>query len=489
MTRVPGALAALLFCSTPLAYAQTLADRVARLPDGEVRMSFPSRPGVCGDGRSFVGDAASPDGMRIYFYGTEGGFNSTSPDFGEGCLPGPVRVSLLKTADGIADVRLYVGGAWRGTGQDLGTVAASDAAAYLLDISRAAPERSVGTAILAATLADSVQLTPRLITMGRDRDLRPLVRERALRWLPEVSEREGTWDPAERAMRAIAEDGTDLVSVRDRAVRSLPESEATDAFLRSFYAKLGVTSLKDRVIRRLGETASPENVAWLRQRVVDGAEVSALRDRAIRVLGSDLGERELLQQIYPRVAETQLRDRIIRVVGDQGDDASQRWLQATVENRGEPVSLRDRALRVLAERGATDYIRSVYPRLDDPALKERAVRLESESGSSESHAWLRAIVLDEAETTGLRDRAVRSLAEAGYATDDLIRVYDVVKARSIRERLIRIFAERSDRAAVDKLVAIAKNDPDEGLRRVAVRRLAETGDPRAKEFLEATVRR
>jgi hypothetical protein len=365
--------------------------------------------------------------MRIYFYGAEGGFSGTSPDFGEGCLPGPVRVSLLKTADGIADVRLYVGGAWRGTGQDLGTVAASDAAAYLLDLSRTVPQRSAGAAVLAATLADSVQLAPRLITMGRDRSLRPLVRERALRWLPEVAEREGAWDPAERAIRAIAEDGTDLVSVRDRAVRSLPESEATDAFLRSFYAKLGVTSLKDRVIRRLGETASPENVAWLRQRVVDGAEVSALRDRAIRVLGSDLGERELLQQIYPRVAETQLRDRIIRVVGDQGDDASRRWLQATVENRGEPVSL--------------------------------------------------------------RDRAVRSLAEAGYATDDLIRTYDFVQARSIRERLIRIFAERSDRAAVDKLVAIAKNDPDEGLRRVAVRRLAETGDPRAKEFLEATVRR
>jgi HEAT repeat protein len=427
MTRAPRALAALLFCAAPFAHAQTLADRVARLPDGEVRMSFRSRPGVCGDGRSFVGDAASPDGMRVFFYGNEGGFTGTSPDFREGCLPGPVRISFLKTADGVTDVRLYVGGGWRGTGQDLGTVPAGDAAMYLLDLSRTASERSVGTAILAAALADSVQLSPRLITMGRDRSLRPLVRERALRWLPEVAEREGAGDPADRAMRAIAEDESDLASVRDRAVRSLAQSEATDAFLRALYTKLDLTSLKERLIRRLGETASPENVAWLRLRVEDGAEVLALRDRAIRVLGEEHGERELLQQLYPRVADTQLRDRIIRVVGDRGDDASRHWL--------------------------------------------------------------RAIVLDEAESTGLRDRAVRSLAEAGYATADLIRVYDGVTARPIRERLIRIFADRSDRSAVDKLVAIAKSDPDESLRRLAVKRLGETGDPRAREFLETTVRR
>ena len=65
MTRVPGMLAASLFCSTPVAHAQVLADRVARLAQGEVRMSFSSHPGVCGDGRSFIGDAASPDGMRV----------------------------------------------------------------------------------------------------------------------------------------------------------------------------------------------------------------------------------------------------------------------------------------------------------------------------------------------------------------------------------------------------------------------------------------
>ena len=44
----------------------------------------------------------------------------------------------------------------------------------------------------------------------------------------------------------------------------------------------------------------------------------------------------------------------------------------------------------------------------------------------------------------------------------------------MRERLVSLLAERGDRVARDKLRAIATNDPDEGLRQRAVRKLAES---------------
>ncbi len=551
MRRQLAMIAILLLCAASGAEAQGLAARVARLATGEVRMSFAARPGVCGDGRSFIGDATTPDGMRIYLYGDEGFLSGTSPDFRGECLPGPVRVSILKASGVTTDIRLFVGGAWRGAGQDLGTVAAADAADYLLDLARTAPERLSGIAILGATLADSVQLTAWLSTMGRDRTLRPYVRERALRWLPEVAEREGTLDAAERALRSVAADAADLAAVRQRAIRSLPASDANDTFLRELYQRLDVTALKDRVIRRLGETVSPENAAWLRARVLDTSDLLELRDRVIRVLGEDLGERDMLRDLYARMTETALRERIIRVVGDEGDESSTRWLQGVVDNPAEATGLRERALRMLGEGGRADYVRAVYPRLGELSLKDRAIRLAAESGDRESVAWLkrivengaeaidlrdravrllaergeypylreaygrvvdgslkdrmirssaeaggvenanwlRAIAGDDAESADRRDRAIRSLAESGIGTDELVRMYDSVKARVIRERLIRIFAERRDRAAIDKLIAVAKADPDESLRRFAVRRLAETGDPRAQEFLETTVRR
>jgi hypothetical protein len=46
--------------------------------------------------------------------------------------------------------------------------------------------------------------------------------------------------------------------------------------------------------------------------------------------------------------------------------------------------------------------------------------------------------------------------------------------------LINLLAERGDRTARDKLAAIARNDPDQELRRRALKRLAESGDPRGR---------
>ena len=88
-------------------------------------------------------------------------------------------------------------------------------------------------------------------------------------------------------------------------------------------------------------------------------------------------------------------------------------------------------------------------------------------------AWLAGIVRDSKESSSLRDRAVRSLAEAGAPTAQLVSLYDSVPDHTVRERLVSLLADRGDRAARDKLRAIATDDPDEGLRQRAVRKLAE----------------
>lgn len=87
--------------------------------------------------------------------------------------------------------------------------------------------------------------------------------------------------------------------------------------------------------------------------------------------------------------------------------------------------------------------------------------------------WLRTIARDTKESSGLRDRAVRSLAEAGAATSELVSLYDAVPDRTVRDRIVSLLAERGDRAARDKLRSIATDDPDEDLRRRATRKLTD----------------
>ena len=48
------AIAAFAVLTSASAHAQSLADRVSSGPDGAVQFSYAARPGVCGNGRSYV---------------------------------------------------------------------------------------------------------------------------------------------------------------------------------------------------------------------------------------------------------------------------------------------------------------------------------------------------------------------------------------------------------------------------------------------------
>jgi hypothetical protein len=131
-------------------------------------------------------------------------------------------------------------------------------------------------------------------------------------------------------------------------------------------------------------------------------------------------------------------------------------------------------VRVLGEEfNQPDRVRALYSQLEHRTVRERALRTYAEQAGPAAYAWLQAIALDGQETPGLRERAVRELADRGMATADLVRLYDRAADRAVRSRLIRIFAERGDGAGLAKLTAIMENDPDTGLRREAQRRLAE----------------
>jgi hypothetical protein len=65
--------------ATPRAHAQSLANRVASAAGRSVQFGYPARPGVCGDGRTFISTGGN-------FYGS---FTSNAS---EQCVAGPVRV-------------------------------------------------------------------------------------------------------------------------------------------------------------------------------------------------------------------------------------------------------------------------------------------------------------------------------------------------------------------------------------------------------------
>jgi hypothetical protein len=155
-----------------------LASRIAAAPNGEVRMSFAARPGVCsGHGHNY----------RSYD-------EDADVEWQDDCDDGPVRVVLWVSAHEPTRLHTYVGGEWRPRPSvaitDLGTVSSSAAADYLLGLAEHNPARVGHDAIFPATLADSatnVRIWPRLLALARDETKHTDTRKQAVFWLGQAA--------------------------------------------------------------------------------------------------------------------------------------------------------------------------------------------------------------------------------------------------------------------------------------------------------------
>lgn len=234
--------------------AQTWTTRIAGARDGEVRISFAAREGICGDGRTFIRDRSRGDNIMMGNVDGSGWRNRP-------CDDGPVRVALKVRAGAVRSARVYVGGDWpAGSAEttDLGRLGVRDATAGLLALARTSETRTGGDLIFPATIADSVEIWPALLTLARDRSAPQEARKQAVFW---VSQAAG--DKAAEGLSALVGDDGEDREVREQAVfalSQLPKDQGVPILLR--VAK----SNRDREIRRkamfwLGQSEDPRALA------------------------------------------------------------------------------------------------------------------------------------------------------------------------------------------------------------------------------------
>lgn len=214
-----------LASASVIAPPATLADRLAGMPDGIVRLSFPARDGVCGNGariadgnRSIVSDGAN----RFSITGSRTPV-SFEPGLGRGaaswCEKGNVGVALTIQEKKVADVRTYVGGfgkadAKRGT--DVEVASADEAVEYLLGLTSSLDKAAVDRALLAVMLANGVGLAERFVELALDRSKPVVARERAIWFLAQL---EG--DDVAPALAGIMRDASAEQWLRDAAQRGI----------------------------------------------------------------------------------------------------------------------------------------------------------------------------------------------------------------------------------------------------------------------------
>lgn len=215
LARAAFALATLVVGATPV-LAQSLADRIARVPNGSVRMSFAARPGVCGSGSTIY----RGNGGRTS-WGDNRWETSRDVEWDSECSHGPARIVIDRSGGQNTALRFYVGGRWRPAGAgvtDLGTVSAREAANYLVSVAQN-DRGSIGSkAVLPATIADSADVWPALMRVARSPDVPRGTRTQAVFWIGQAAGEKVTAD-----LGALVVDNSVDREIREQAVFALSQ--------------------------------------------------------------------------------------------------------------------------------------------------------------------------------------------------------------------------------------------------------------------------
>jgi len=421
LSRLAIAMLLLIAASAPHAFAQSLANRIAAASDRSVQFSFPVRPGVCGDGRTYISTGSGN------FYG------SFSTNASDQCLSGPVRVVADLADRNVIALRTYVGGPAVAveTGiTNLGTVTSAEAAEYLVGVAARADGRVGRDAIFAALLGENVDLTSRLLEIGRDQN-RPLeTRRAALSGLVRSDSRQ--FDRIGSALVQIATDESDVQGVRTAALSAL-------------------------------------------SRLDHGAGIQPLVQLASANLTSWVG----------REAMT--------VLARSGDPRARQFLRSTAQRTDLPDEVQAVALRGLGREYVTgqdaSLLRSIYPRLTGQRSQEAVLASLAELGGSDNVQWIVGLVRNDKLAPEQRRRALQYLTRAGATTPSLLALYDPITDTEMRQALISVYSRLADKAATDKLVWIARNEQNLALKRRAISALSRNSDPTIRQALQDIVER
>ena len=256
---IAGFCAALLFALAPAgtAGAQSVAQRIARVSDGTVRLSFNLRKGICGSGNSIR------EGRGNTTWGPD---RSQDVEWDDDCYTGPGRLVVVRRAGETTGLRFYVGGRWRPSdATDLGMIAAPEAASYLVGLAETANGEVAEKAVFPATVVDSANVWPAFIRVARNESRPRKVRTQAVFWLGQAA-----GDSATAHLSALAVDNSVDREVRSQAVFALsqrPRDEGVPALI-SIARTNKDPELRRKALFWLGQPNDPRAVDLFEQLIL-----------------------------------------------------------------------------------------------------------------------------------------------------------------------------------------------------------------------------
>jgi HEAT repeat protein len=194
-----------------------------------------------------------------------------------------------------------------------------------------------------------------------------------------------------------------------------------------------------------------------------------------------------LDSILRTSKDRALQEKAVFALSQQGSPRAQQALRGYAERADLPAETREKVIFWIGQSGGAEneaFLRALYGRLKEEGLRNKILFSVSQAGGPENGRWLVGVARDATQPLELRKQALFWAGQSGASMADLAGLYTTMTDRPMREQLIFVYSQRDEPAAVDKLLDIAKRDPDPELRKKALFWLGQSDDPRAAKALQ-----
>ena len=194
-----------------------------------------------------------------------------------------------------------------------------------------------------------------------------------------------------------------------------------------------------------------------------------------------------LDSILRTSKDVGVQEKAIFALSQHGSPEAQRALRGYAERADLSPDLREKAVFWIGQSGGAEdaqYLRGLFGRLQDEELRKKILFSLSQMGGQENDRWLLGVARDRQQSIELRKQALFWAGQGGAPMADLAGLYSTMDDREMREQLIFVYSQREETAAVDKLLDIARRDPDPEMRKKALFWLGQSEDPRAAKALQ-----
>lgn len=223
--------------------------------------------------------------------------------------------------------------------------------------------------------------------------------------------------------------------------------------------------------------------------VVRNDPSSEVQADAVYYLGTTHSDRATaaLDSILFTGRDTELRTKAVYALSQVKTERAGQALKRAAQDEKLPNEVRGQATYWLGESRLADldFFRALYKSTKSGELRSQIIHAVVGLKTPEVTKWLLDMAKDKTIDVESRKNAIYWANEQRTVDmNDLNAIYDQARGEDeVQKQVLFVYSNRKEPAAVDKLMAIAKSDPNIEMKKSALYWLGTKNDPRIKQFI------